>query len=162
MPGRIPQGRVCASPVGGVDLVPTFFQFAGLELPWPMHGRDLSPLLADPQTDWPYPVLLTATGQKFGHDTDAIPRGKAAWHGGAPWYAMLRDRRYKYVRPLLANDLEELYDLHDDPDELNNLAVRPEHAERLQEMRSAAVSELQKHNAGFVDSLPPVKQMGVE
>ncbi len=48
MPGRLPEGAVCHTPVGGVDLVPTFFRFAGLGLPWEMHGHGLTPLLRKP------------------------------------------------------------------------------------------------------------------
>ncbi len=158
MPGRIPQGSVCPVPVGGVDLVPTFFHFAGIDIPWPMHGHDLSPLLAQPAGDWPHPVLLTATGRKYGSDTDMIPTGNDAYHGGAPWYVMLREGPYKYVRPLIPNDLEELYDLREDPDELDNLAVKPEHAQRLQRMRAAAIAQLRRNDAGFVDHMPPVRK----
>jgi arylsulfatase A-like enzyme len=158
MPGRIPQGSVCPTPVGGVDLVPTFFHFAGIETPWAMHGHDLSPLLKNPTADWPHPVLLTATGRSYGSDTNVIPTGGRAFHGGAPWYVMLRDARYKYVRPLIEDDLEELYDLDEDPDELNNLAVRPEHAQRLQQMRHEAIAQLRRNGAGFVDNMPPVRE----
>ena len=154
-PGRIPEGKVCDKPVGGVDLVPTFFRFAGIELPWKMHGRDLSPLLEDPSAEWPHPMLLTATGRRYGSDTNVIPTGEEAFHGQVPWYVMLREDRYKYVRPLI-DDLEELYDLSEDPEELNNLAMKPEHQETLKRLRSAAIGELRRNNAGFVDNMPPV------
>jgi hypothetical protein len=129
-PGQIPQGAVCPTPVAGVDLVPTIFQFAGIKVPWTMHGRDLTPLLKDPKADWPHPVLLSATGQSFGSDTNPIPKGEAAFHSVAPWYVMLRQGRFKYVRPLIENDLEELYDLKADPEELHNLAVKPDFQSR--------------------------------
>jgi arylsulfatase A-like enzyme len=158
MPGRIPQGSVCPVPVGGVDLVPTFFHFAGINVPWPMHGHDLSPLLADPTIDWPHPVLLTATGRKYGSDTHVIPTGREAFHGGAPWYVMLREGRFKYVRPLIPDDLEELYDLRHDPEELDNKAVKPEYAQRLEQLRAAAITELRRYNAGFVDRMPPIRK----
>ena len=157
MPGRIPEGAVCPRPVGGVDLVPTIFGFAGIELPWPMHGEDLSPLLEDPQREWPHPVLLTATGRKYGSDTDVIPEGDGAYHNGIPWYVMLVEGRYKYVRPLVP-DLEELYDLRADPEELDNLAIKPEFAETLQRMRQLAIAELREDGAGFVDAMPPVRE----
>ena len=48
MPGTLPEGAVCPAPVGGQDLVPTFFGFAGIQLPWAMHGHDLTPLLRQP------------------------------------------------------------------------------------------------------------------
>ncbi len=156
MPGRIPEGAVCPTPVGGVDIVPTIFSFAGIDQPWKMHGHDLSPLLKDPKADWPHPMMLTATGRIYGSETDSIPTGEAAYHGQIPWYVMLREGRYKYIRPLIANELEELYDLTTDPGELDNLAVKPEHGTTLKRLRAAAVAELRRTNAGFVDVMPAV------
>ena len=66
MPGTLPQGAVCKTPVGGVDLVPTFFRFAGLDLPWEMHGHDLTPLLKKSDSPWPHPVLMEGFGDHFG------------------------------------------------------------------------------------------------
>jgi arylsulfatase A-like enzyme len=157
MPSRIAKGKVCTAPVAGPDIVPTIFNFAGLDKPWEMHGRDLTPLLKNPDARWDEPALMVATGQSFGSDTHNIPKGEKAFHGGVPWYVMLRDRRYKYVRPLVT-DLEELYDLEKDPEELDNLAIKPEHQARLRRMRAAAIAELRKRNAGFVDRMPPVRE----
>lgn len=156
-PGRLPQGAVCPTPVGGVDIVPTFFRFAGIELPWEMHGNDLTPLLENPNADWPHPMLLTGTGRMYGSDTNVIPQGQEAFHGPVPWYVMLREGRYKYIRPLV-EDLEELYDLKADPEELDNLAVKAEHRETLERLRATAIAELRKDGAGFVDSMPPVRE----
>jgi arylsulfatase A-like enzyme len=158
MPGRIPENRVCETPVSGPDLVSTMFRFAGLPQPWEMHGRDLTPLLQNPNANWPHPAMLVATGRKFGSDTDVIPEGEEAFHGGVPWYVMIRDRRYKYVRPLVT-DLEELYDLQQDPEELDNLAVKAAHRQRLHEMRAAAIGELRRTKAGFVNRMPAVKDL---
>jgi arylsulfatase A-like enzyme len=157
MPGRVPQGRVCETPVSGVDLVPTMFRFAGLKTPWEMHGHDLTPLIQNPEMNWSHPAMLAATGQKFGSDTNAIPQGKDAFHGDVPWYVMLREKNIKYVRPLI-NDLEELYDLRQDPEELNNLAVRQEHQATLRRFREAAIAELRRTKAGFVERMPAVRE----
>ncbi len=158
-PGRIPQGKVCPTPVGGADIVPTFFRFAGIDLPWEMHGHDLTPLLENPDADWPHPVLLPATGRSYGSDTDVIPRGEAAFHNVVPWYVMLRQGKYKYVRPLIP-DLEELYNMEEDPEELDNLAVKPEYQEILHQFRSAMMAELRRTGAGFVHNMPAVKEAG--
>jgi arylsulfatase A-like enzyme len=122
-----------------------------------MHGHDLTPLLENPKANWPHPVLLPATGQRFGSDTDVIPSGEEAFHSQIPWYVMLREGRYKYVRPLIT-DLEELYDLEADPEELDNLAAKPEHQETLKRMRAKMLSELRRTRAGFADRMPPVRQ----
>ncbi len=157
MPGRIPEGRYCSVPVSGVDLVPTMFRYAGIQRPWEMHGRDLSPLLKNPDAEWPYPAMMVSTGRKFGSDTNVIPKGKDALHGDVPWYVMIRDKRYKYVRPLI-HDLEELYDLENDPEELTNLAVKSAHQIRLRRMREAAIAELRRTKAGFANRMPAVRE----
>ena len=160
MPGRIPKGTVCPTPVGGVNLVPTFFSFARIDLPWEMHGHDLTPLLENPKANWPHTMLLTATGRKYGSDTNEIPVGEAVMHSAVPWYVMVRGGKFKYVRHLIEGELEELYDLKKDPNELNNLAARPEHAKRLKRLRAAAVAELRRCDAGFVDKMPAVRGGG--
>jgi arylsulfatase A-like enzyme len=86
-----------------------------------------------------------------------IPQGEEAFHGEVPWYVMIRDRRFKYVRPLV-HDLEELYDLQNDPEELDNLAVKAEHKTRLRRMRAQAISELRRTRCGFVDRMPDVRE----
>jgi arylsulfatase A-like enzyme len=153
MPGRVAVGKVCEAPVAGVDLVPTMLNFMGVRVPWEIHGHDLAPLLRNPAAPWPHLMMLPATGQKFGSDTNTIPAGEEAFHGGVPWYVMIRDRRYKYVRPLI-EDLEELYDMRRDPEELDNLAGQPAHRKLLEKMRAAAVEELRRRKAGFVDRMP--------
>ena len=47
--------------------------FAGLDLPWKMHGHDLTPLLKDPKAEWPHPVLTTLLARSYGSDTDHVP-----------------------------------------------------------------------------------------
>jgi arylsulfatase A-like enzyme len=157
MPGRIPENRVCKTPVSGPDLVSTMLRFTGMPAPWEMHGRDLTPLLRDPDSRWDHPAMLVATGQKFGSDTHVIPEGQGAFHGDVPWYVMIRDRRYKYVRPLIP-DYEELYDLDRDPEELDNLARKADHKDRLRQMRAQAIAELRRTRCGFVDKMPAIRE----
>ena len=160
LPGAVPQNSVCKVPVGGADLVPTFFHFAGIEHPWTMHGRDLSPLLHNPNATLPRPLLLTSTGASFGSDTKRIPAEFETTLQNVPWWVFLRDQRYKYIRTLVANEVEELYDLETDPQELTNLALDAAQASRLTSMREQAVAELRRAGAAMADHLPPVKTAG--
>jgi len=157
MPGTLPEGKVCRSPVGGADLVPTFFRFANMELPWPMHGHDLTPLLKKPSAKWPHPTLLINTSDQYGADTDRIPTGKKAFHGDVPWWVFLVRGNHKYIRSLIEGEPEELYDLKSDPDELQNLAPDPKFADTLKQFRAATIAELKRTNAGMADHLPPVR-----
>jgi arylsulfatase A-like enzyme len=157
--GVLPAGRVVEAPVSGPDLVPTIFRFAGIPLPWRMHGHDLTPLLGDTPQERAAPAFLTHTGWTFGADTARVPPDGKDGHGqatGVPWYALLRQGDFKYIRTLVPGETEELYDLRRDPEELHNLARDPTHAVRLRELRQTALAELRRTEAPFVDVLPPV------
>ena len=52
-----------------------------------------------------------------------------------------------------------MYDLKADPEELKNLAPDAAHAERLASLRSRAVEELRRTDAGFVDAMPAPSTM---
>ena len=52
--------------------------------------------------------------------------------------------------------IEELYDLHDDPDELTNVAMKPELQDQLIALRKATIAELKRTDAGIVNRLPHV------
>ena len=49
--GKLPEGKVCRHPVNGPDLVQLFCDTAGVTVPWKMHGRDIRPLLQNPESD---------------------------------------------------------------------------------------------------------------
>jgi hypothetical protein len=72
-----------------------------------------------------------------------------------PWYASLHDGRYKYIRTFEKDEIEELYDLQKDPEELTNLALLKKHGARVVKMRDQTIGELKRTKAGFVDNLPP-------
>ena len=77
-----------------------------------------------------------------------------------PWYAILCEGKYKYVRTLIEGEVEELYDVDNDPEELDNLALKPAFQKVLASYRANAITELQRTEAPFIDNLPPVKMMG--
>ncbi|OUT55586.1 MAG: hypothetical protein CBB71_19665 [Rhodopirellula sp. TMED11] len=151
-------GRVITAPVSGVDLPPTFFAQAGIEPPWKMHGHDLSPLLAKQPKQWQHPAMLVHTGRQYGSATNTIPNNDdpALYHGpGVPWYVMLSEGKYKYIRNLVSGETEELYQMQQDPEELTNLAQSPQHRELLLQFRQSMIRELKRTDAGMVDQLPP-------
>ena len=160
-PGTLPEGKECRQPVNSPDLVTLFCNAAGISLPWKTHGRDIRPLLANPAgATLTSPTLLTHTGRQYGSDTSEVPTdARLTEAGNVPWWALLRDGRYKYVRTLVAGETEELYDLESDPEELQNLAPRPEHRQLLESLRAKALAELRRTDAPFADRLPPTKAM---
>jgi len=152
-------GKVVDAPISGVDLPPTFFSQSGIALPWKMHGHDLSPLFENKDSTWNHPAMLVHTAKVYGSETDQIPAKEdpALYHGpGIPWYVAFAEGRYKYIRNLIENETEELYDIKSDPDELVNLAHQDKFVPLLKKMRDAAVEELKRTDAGMVENLPAV------
>lgn len=166
-PGKVAEGKVCTHPVSGTDLIPTFFAAAGLELPWKMHGHDLTPLLRDPEmAEWEHPVLTTFTGDSYGSAADRVPREgdadferKLYMRGAVPWWVSLVDGEKKYIRTLVADEPEELYDLKNDPEELVNLARNSEYREEVRRLRERTIAELKRCEAAMADDLPPVASL---
>ena len=157
--GKVPAGKVCKHPVNSPDLTDLFCRTAGVTVPWKTHGRDIRPLLENPETtEWGSPMLLTHTSRNYGAETDEIPTdGRLTSSSGVPWYALLRDGKYKYIRNLVVGETEELYDLEADPEELTNLAAKPAHADLLRKLRQQAIAELQRTDAKFVQAMPKTK-----
>jgi arylsulfatase A-like enzyme len=154
-PGTLPEGKYCRHPVNAPDLVVTFFSQAGIELPWKMHGRDITPLLIDPEgADWSHPTLFEHLGQVYGSNaTTAIAGQNGAVHSGVPYYVALRQGRYKYVRYLAGDEPEELYDLQADPEELTNRAADPAIRSLREQFRRTLLDELRRCDAGFVEHM---------
>jgi arylsulfatase A-like enzyme len=158
-PGTLPEGKVCARPVNAPDLIATFSATAGIPIPWETHGRDLTPLLRDPEgAAWPHPCFFEATGDHYGSAVTRVMKESPdlAEHHHVPWYAAMNDGRFKYIRYLKPGVPEELYDLKTDPEELTNLATDSAHAADLIRLRDAAVAELRRTKAGYADLLPSV------
>ncbi|WEX10960.1 sulfatase-like hydrolase/transferase [Chelativorans sp. AA-79] len=125
MPGRRNGNRCDDFVYNMLDLPPTLLEAAGLEVPDGLHGRSLMPVLRGGTDAAPrQSVIATYNGQQFGLYSQR----------------MLRQRDWKYIWN--ATDVDELYDLRHDPDELVNLAGRQAQASRLAEMRRTLYEEL--------------------
>ena len=156
LPGKVAENKVCTHAVGGHDLIPTFFSMSGMALPWEMHGHDITPILKEPEAEWDHPVLMENTKYYYGKDTEK--ENRPGWNG-VPCWVFLRKGKYKYIRTLVENEIEELYDLDTDPEELVNLALDPEHKKTLLSYRQQLLDELKRTKAGMVKNLPAVKSL---
>ena len=158
---HLSRGTAVEAPVSGIDIPSTLYSLIGLETPWYFHGYDLTPLLKDPDADWHKPAVVVHTAKQFGSATNDIPKtgDPKLYHGpGVPWYVMVSEGRYKYIRTLVQGETEELYDLVSDPQELNNLAVNESYKEIIEKFRKSTLDELKRTNAGFAESMPAVKK----
>lgn len=152
-PGKVAEGKVCRQPASLLDVIPTVLGYADLPLPWKMHGHDLRPHLAgdDPSED--RPVMMENFLSNFGDDTTPAVTGEHTAQG-VPWWLMLRKGPLKYIRTLVPDEIEELYDMESDPGELHNLAFDPAHADTVKEYRALLMAELERTDAKFIDTIP--------
>ncbi len=133
-PDVAPARRV-ARPVSIVDVSPTLAELSGVTVPDGLDGRSLVPLLDTPAR---------------GLDRDAVIAEYHTQSGDPyPLRAIFTDR-YKYHWAQW--DREELFDLHNDPDELHNVAEHREYASVKRDLRSRLAVELQ-------DRLDPVASL---
>jgi arylsulfatase A-like enzyme len=141
-PGQIPAGVRDESMVNLIDIVPTLLHLQGMEIPRSMHGEPL------PTTTDATPRDATfseygAGGPLFHSENLAKlpkPYGRAGlirslrWREAEGRRKMVRTQQWKYVHDPMG-DLDELYDLVNDPWELTNVAADPIHVAILAEMR---------------------------
>ena len=99
-----------------LDIYPTLCELVGMEVPDSVEGISLVDAMHD----------------------DTVRVRDHIFYGYTDSQRAIKDRRYKLFE--FATDKERatlLFDLEEDPWEMNNLADRPEHQERLEELRRA-------------------------
>jgi len=135
-PGLLPRGRVIQGVVRTIDLAPTFLEVAGVAPPAHMEGQSFLPLAAGKvaPADWKADLIY-----------------EYYWEWNFPQtpttFAIVRDR-WKYIQYQGVWDLEELYDLRQDPGEMRNLASDPRYAAQLRDLRKALFVGLTDQRGG--------------
>ncbi|MBN1346275.1 MAG: sulfatase-like hydrolase/transferase [Phycisphaerae bacterium] len=107
MPGTVPKAKTTQALASSVDLMPTLLDVCGVKPSQTVHGKSLMPVLTG-RTDRHHDAVFTSF---------ALPNQQVR---------MIRTDRYKYVYNWRPRDRDELYDYQSDPNEMNNLAGRPE------------------------------------
>ena len=129
------EGQICDAIVNNVDFAPTLLAMAGAETPTQMQGRSFWPLVqGEPvPADWP-----TATYYRYWMHM-------AHHHNPAHYGIRTKDHKliFFYGLPLDApgakpNPTEphwEMYDLSNDPQEMNNVVADPAYADKLASLK---------------------------
>ncbi|MDA0748235.1 MAG: arylsulfatase [bacterium] len=137
---RFPQGaewtrnQEIEQVVGWEDLMPTFLDLAGAEIPETVEGQSLLPLLRGETEGW-----------------------RDYYHGEhSPCYhpenanQFLTDGKWKYIWNPITGE-EQLFHMEVDPDECVDLAGEAEHVEMLLVWRGRMVKELEGRDEGLSD-----------
>lgn len=110
VPGVTKPGGVTKRCVSLQDLYPTLMELCQIEKPSYLDGKSLTPILKNPQVEWP------STGISYLYDQ----------------YASIRTEKYRYIR--YKEGQQELYDRERDPHEWKNEASNPDYANAVKEL----------------------------
>lgn len=120
-PNLFEGGTVVEEVVANIDIAPTVMEAMGLEKPQHMDGLSFLPLAAGEEVDWRDFFLYVYYWEKN--------------YPQSPTVFALRGERYKYINSYGLWDLDELYDLENDPEEARNLAYEPAFRETGETMK---------------------------
>jgi len=122
-PGFIRRGTVVEEMVMNIDIAPTFLELAGIRRPGQMQGSSFLPLLQKQKIPWRNHILYEYYWES------AFPQ--------TPTMFAIRGNRYKYIYNHGVWDINELYDLHEDPYEMNNLIRDTAYSNRGRQMKDS-------------------------
>lgn len=119
--------------VQNIDFAPTFLELAGVEVPDDIHGESLVPLLkGQTPDDWRKSL--------YYHFYEFPAEHMVKRHYG------IRTERYKLIRFYDDIDVWELYDLQNDPSEMNNLYGTEGYEELAEELKDGLLDLQEKYN----------------
>jgi len=119
------------------DIAPTFLEMAGVSIPAQMQGKSIVPLLHEKNEHWRKSFLFT-------YWTDLIYF--------IPRITAIRTEKYLYSTTPDINDMDELYDVVNDPAELYNLAKKPEFS-AIESQLKTELEQLKKET-GYKAEIP--------
>ena len=126
-PKEIPKGSTVDKMIQNLDFAPTFLDYAGAEKPEDMQGESFRNIVNEKSGDWRDAIYYTYYEYPSVH---MVKR-----HYG------IRTNRYKLMHFYYDIDEWELYDLEQDPSEMNNLYDNPEYKD-VKEQMHLRLSEL--------------------
>ncbi len=120
--GFVPAASKVEEVIQNIDIAPTILDLADIETPENMDGASFVPLLKGQDMDWKDTIYYEYFWERPFPQT--------------PTVHAIRTDRYKYIRYHGIWDINELYDLQNDPQEMNNLIRNPEYTKLSEELRN--------------------------
>ncbi len=125
-------GRTVKPVVANLDIMPTVLDAAGVTPPEGLDGSSWLPLAQGKAVQWRQELLYEYYWERNFPQTPTI-------HA-------LRTDRYKFIRCQGIWDVDELYDLQEDPLESRNLIFSPKHQPIVDDMRKRLFAVLEQTN----------------
>ena len=129
-PSAIPAGSTLPALVANIDIAPTLLEAAGVAIPAGLDGRSFWPLVRGESVPWRKDLLYEYFWERNYPQT--------------PTLHALRTDRYKYVHVTGLWDIDELYDLQEDPGETRNVIFDKAHAGIIRELNTRLFAALEE------------------
>lgn len=130
-PDLLPKGATNDAVVRNLDLAPTFLDLAHVEKPAQMEGQSI------------LPVAQGKISAQEWNKQDFVYEYYWEWSfPQTPTTFAIERNRVKYIQYHGVWDIEELYDLNQDPDEMHNLINDPAYMQTKIELRHALFTQL--------------------
>lgn len=128
-PGYIKPGVKISELIQNIDIAPTILELAGIKSPDHIDGNSFVPLLKGEQVNWRDEVFYEYFWERsFPH---------------TPTVFGVRTLKYKYMTYHGIWDVDELYDIENDPEEKHNLIKAPEHQELIKQLNAKVYNWLE-------------------
>ncbi len=132
-PKVIKGGQIDKDIVTNIDIAPTLLDFAKVSIPADVQGRSFKASLeGNTPSSWPKSM--------YYHYYEA-----SRWHGAQPHYG-IRTERYKLMHFYYELDEWQLFDLQNDPHELNNLYGNPSYKAVVDDLKKQLTTLQQKYS----------------
>ena len=167
-PSKIKGGQRFDYLTSTLDIYPTILDYAGARAPASAAGNNLRPIIDGKATGnrerLPgaiYPAFVTTGDERPERDIYALYVRDERWKYILFLQDVVASRNQDYFRvqsietqyPARSKGAEDLYDLLADPRERNNLADRPEHAQRMAAMRETVLAWWTETGGKPIDAL---------
>jgi len=122
-PGKIKPNIIIDDIISNIDFAPTLLDMAGVPVPEGVQGKSFfSNLQGETSKDWKQSMYYHYYEYPF-------------YHRVQPHYG-IRNQRYKLIHFYYDIDVWELYDLENDPNEMNNLIADKAYTNTIRELKS--------------------------
>lgn len=135
-PSLFPGGTVVEEVVANIDIAPTILAAMGLEKPPHMDGQNFIPLVQGKKGPWRDYFLYVYYWEKN------FPQ--------SPTVFCLRGSQYKYITYYGLWDIDELYDLEQDPTESRNLLPNPQYQRIARQMEDRLYQMIEEMGGMFI------------
>ena len=136
-PGHAPAESVCKHPMSHIDVTGTLLEYFGLEVPKSLEGQSMLATFRDPGVKPRDQVFIEWGRYEVDHDG----------FGGFQPIRCVVEGKYKLAIHLLTSD--ELYDMENDPGEINNLIHSPEYATKRNDLHDRLLAWMNRTRDPF-------------